>query len=131
VFDFSPSETVKTYSVEEIATEKIVALTDRARNQPRDLFDIWKLQSEFGIDLAELANPIAQKLVFRGRNAQELDEAFSRKEKALKATWSTRLDPQMSSTPQFETVFREVRRVFRQSNIFDLVNVEQQRLKNT
>ena len=129
-FDFPTGRTIKAYSVEEIVTEKIVALTDPARTQPRDLFDIWKLHDEFGIQLAELANPIAQKLIFRGREAGELESAFSRKEKKLKATWSARLDPQMASTPPFETVFREVRRAFRQSELFELVHDEHRRIKN-
>ncbi|PVB60991.1 nucleotidyl transferase AbiEii/AbiGii toxin family protein [Labrenzia sp. 011] len=129
-YDFPSGCTVKTYSVEEIATEKIVALTDKARSQPRDLFDIWKLHEEFGIELAELANPIAQKLAFRGRDAENLENLFSRKEAVLKATWSARLDPQMSSTPPFDGVFREVKRAFRQSDVFSLVQTEHQRLKN-
>jgi predicted nucleotidyltransferase component of viral defense system len=85
-FDFPSDRKVKSYSVEEIATEKIVALTDPARSQPRDLFDIWKLHEEFNIDPAELTNAISQKLILRGRNADTLAQAFERKEKALKAT---------------------------------------------
>lgn len=29
------------YSLNEIATEKIVAIQDVARNEPRDLYDLW------------------------------------------------------------------------------------------
>ncbi|WP_281410075.1 nucleotidyl transferase AbiEii/AbiGii toxin family protein [Rhizobium leguminosarum] len=39
-FDFPDGRTVQTYALDEVATEKILALTDPARNQPRDLFDI-------------------------------------------------------------------------------------------
>ncbi|MBD3162498.1 MAG: nucleotidyl transferase AbiEii/AbiGii toxin family protein, partial [Candidatus Latescibacteria bacterium] len=31
---------VRVYSLDEIAVEKLVALTDRARNEPRDLYDL-------------------------------------------------------------------------------------------
>jgi hypothetical protein len=75
----------------------------------RDVFDIWKLQDEFGLELSELANAIAQKLVFRGRDAEKLEAAFRRKEGNLRATWATRFDPQMGVTPPYETVYREVR----------------------
>jgi predicted nucleotidyltransferase component of viral defense system len=126
-FDFPDGRTIKSYSVEEIASEKIVALTDPARNQPRDLFDIWKLQEEFGLEMSELANAIAQKLTFRGRDAEKMDAAFGRKEGNLRATWSARLDPQMGTTPPFDTVYREVKRIFRQSELFELVLDEQRR----
>lgn len=127
-FDFPENRIIKTYSVEEIASEKIVVLTDPARNQPRDLFDIWKRQEEFGLELSDLAHAIAQKLVFRGRDAEKLEAAFGRKEGNLRATWSTRLDPQMGVTPPFDAVYREVKRVFRQSNLFELVLDEQRRI---
>ena len=38
---------IDTYSLEEIATEKTVALADPARNEPRDLYDLWYLTSEW------------------------------------------------------------------------------------
>ena len=55
-----------------------------------------------------------------GDPAEGLAEAFEKKEKVLKTTWKTRLDPQMAETPEFDDVFRETRRAFRQSEIFDL-----------
>jgi predicted nucleotidyltransferase component of viral defense system len=36
----------------------IVALTDRARNEPRDLYDVWYLTSEGHVDLAMLTSEI-------------------------------------------------------------------------
>jgi uncharacterized protein len=41
--DLPEGAVVRTYSLDEIAVEKIVALGDRARNEPRDLYDIWYL----------------------------------------------------------------------------------------
>ena len=37
---------VEKVSLEEISAEKVVALTDRARNEPRDLYDLWYLTSQ-------------------------------------------------------------------------------------
>jgi predicted nucleotidyltransferase component of viral defense system len=34
---------ILTYSLGEIAAEKVIALLDAARNEPRDLYDIWFL----------------------------------------------------------------------------------------
>lgn len=119
-FDFPEGRRLKVYSINEIATEKILALTDPKRSQPRDLYDLWYLHENRGVDLSLLADAVAQKLNFRGRSGDGLGEAFDKKEKLLKATWKTRLDPQMAETPEFEAVFREMRRAFRQSKVFDL-----------
>jgi predicted nucleotidyltransferase component of viral defense system len=118
-FDFPEHQKLKVYSIDEIATEKIVALTDPKRNQPRDLFDIWTLAEERDLDLAMLAPAIAEKLRFRDRTADGLSHAFDKKEKLLKATWNNRLNPQMTKTPEFEAVFRAVRQSFRDATLFD------------
>jgi hypothetical protein len=51
-----------------------VALTDRARNEPRDLYDIWYLTSEGHVDLATLMREIDSKLEFRGRSRDTMGE---------------------------------------------------------
>lgn len=38
--DIPEGRVVKTYSLAETATEKVLALADRARNEPRDLYDL-------------------------------------------------------------------------------------------
>ena len=40
---------ITVYSLNEIASEKIVAIQDRARNEPRDLYDLWFLTSHVRI----------------------------------------------------------------------------------
>ena len=44
---------ISVYSLNEITTEKIVALQDRARNEPRDLYDLWFLTSHSGVDIGQ------------------------------------------------------------------------------
>lgn len=39
--DLPENAVVRVYSLDEIAVEKLVALGDRARNEPRDLYDAW------------------------------------------------------------------------------------------
>ena len=63
--DLPDGRTLQAYSLQEIAAEKVLALADRARNEPRDLYDFWHLVSCEGIDLARLAPAIAAKLAFR------------------------------------------------------------------
>lgn len=119
-FDFPKDRPIKTYSINEIVAEKLLALTDPKRSQPRDLYDLWYLESEGLVELPLLDDIIARKLKFRGRLADGLADAFDKKEKLLKATWNVRLDAQMASTPEFDTVLRETRRALRQAAIFDL-----------
>jgi uncharacterized protein len=57
------------------------------------------------------------KLVFRQQKVDGIQEAIIKKEARLKALWSARLSHQMSVLPPFDQVFRELRRVLRQSNL--------------
>jgi predicted nucleotidyltransferase component of viral defense system len=104
---------VKVYSLEEIAVEKLVALTDRARNEPRDLYDLWYLTSQSHIDLAEIRPEIISKLEFRGRKFSNIGEEFSKKEPRYRKLWDIRLASQMAELPHFDEVFRGVRRSMR------------------
>ncbi|MDQ3264771.1 MAG: nucleotidyl transferase AbiEii/AbiGii toxin family protein [Myxococcota bacterium] len=65
--DLPEDAPVRVYALEEIAVEKLVALTDKARNEPRDLYDLWHLTSEGLIDFATLVPELDTKLAFRGR----------------------------------------------------------------
>jgi len=115
--DLPDGRVVQASSLTEIAAEKVVALADRARNEPRDLYDLWHLVSCGGIDLAHLVPAITSKLAFRSVEAVGIQEAMMKKEARLKALWSARLANQMSALPPFDQVFREFRRALRQSDL--------------
>ena len=115
--DLPEGRIVQAYSLTEIATEKVVALADRARNEPRDLYDLWHLISREGMDLSHLVPAIIAKLAFRNVEATGIQEAIMKKEARLKALWSARLANQMSELPPFDQVFREFRRALRQSDL--------------
>ncbi len=108
---------LRVYSLEEIATEKTLALADRARNEPRDLYDLWHLTSGEGIELGALADAMRQKLEFRGKPFKGIGEAIRNKEARLKALWSGRLAYQMTTLPEFDDVFRAVQRTLRQADL--------------
>jgi predicted nucleotidyltransferase component of viral defense system len=115
--DVSEDRSLFVYSLEEIAAEKIMALADRARNEPRDLYDLWNLTANKGIELAPLADAIREKLAFRGKPCDGLADAIQKKEARLKALWSTRLSYQMEALPEFDEVFRVLRRTLRQADL--------------
>jgi predicted nucleotidyltransferase component of viral defense system len=52
--DLPEARSIDAYSLEEIAAEKTIALADPARNEPRDLYDLWYLTSDGGIEMDHL-----------------------------------------------------------------------------
>jgi predicted nucleotidyltransferase component of viral defense system len=115
--DIPEERLIQVYSLEEITAEKLMALADRARNEPRDLYDLWYLTTEAGIAISSAADAIRQKLAFRKKPLEGLETAIEVKEARLKALWSKRLAYQMIELPEFDAVFRSVRRNIRQAKL--------------
>jgi len=113
--DIPKDSKVLVYSLDEIGSEKVVALSDRARNEPRDLYDLWHLTLHQYVDLKELFDAIGEKLTFRSRSSDTVGEEFSRKEARLKKLWSERLSAQVAILPEFDQVYRAVKRSLRQA----------------
>ena len=112
--DLPEDALVRAYSLDEVAVEKTVALLDRARNEPRDLYDLWFLTAGGHVRLADLVDPVARKLEFRGLTLAQVGREFTAKEARLKKLWQIRLAAQMADLPEFDAVHREVRRALRQ-----------------
>jgi predicted nucleotidyltransferase component of viral defense system len=115
--DFPKELKVCVYSLEEIAIEKTCALFSLNRNEPRDLYDMYCLISEKGLNISSLRSQIENKMAFKGASFDERQGEFNKKESRLKKTWETRLSKQMTSLPEFEEVFREVKRAFRKAGL--------------
>lgn len=115
--DVPEGRLVLAYSLQEIATEKVIALADRARSEPRDLYDLWFLITHAGIQVADLEHAIREKLAFREKPHEGLQESILKKEARLKVLWSRRLAYQMIELPEFDEIFRAVRRELRQAKL--------------
>lgn len=89
--DLLEERAIVVYGLNEIATEKVVALSDPARNEPRDLYDLWFLTVEAELELSRLLDAIAEKLRFRQKDIAGLEDRILKKERRLKALWSGRL----------------------------------------
>lgn len=100
-----------------MAVEKTVALLDRARNEPRDLYDLWFLTSGGHVDLSDLADSMTRKLEFRGLTPAQMAKEFPAKEARYRKLWQVRLAAQMVELPEFGAVYREVRRALRQTGL--------------
>lgn len=113
--DLNADSKIRVYSIAEIAAEKVVALLDQARNEPRDLYDIWYLTSHGYIDLSGIVEGIREKWKFRDKILTDVSGVFLQKEVRLKKLWEIRLSSQMAMLPEFNKVYREVNRELRQA----------------
>ena len=104
--DIPGNAVVKVYSLKEIAAEKVIAVCYRARNEPRDLYDLWYLCEQAHVDLAEVIEAIASKLDFRGQTVETIRGRLETKQARLQRLWSRRLAGQMVTLPEFDGVFR-------------------------
>ncbi len=115
--DLPEGPTVKVYALEEIVVEKLLALSDRTRNEPRDLYDLWHLFGSTDLRVAEMRTELNAKLALRQRVIAGMEQAIAAKEDRLRRLWAARLAHQMSHLPPFDDVFREVLRVIRAADL--------------
>jgi hypothetical protein len=111
--DIPTDAVIGVYSLDEIAAEKIVALFDPARNEPRDLYDLWHLSGNRLVKPAELIEAVGAKAAFRSRTLTDAKDLFQRKEARLRKLWAVRLAAQMADLPEFDEVYRAVTRELR------------------
>ena len=115
--DLPEGPTVKVYAIKEIVVEKLLALSDRARNEPRDLYDLWYLFGSIDLRIAEMRAELDAKLALRQRTVAGMEQAIAAKEDRLRRLWAARLAHQMSHLPPFDDVFREVLRAVRAADL--------------
>lgn len=115
--DLPEDATVQVYSLPEIAAEKVVALLDRARNEPRDLYDLWHVTENSHVSLDRVVEAVRRKLAARGQELKSLRGVLREKEPRYRRLWETRLSVQVAVLPDFERVFRTVRRALRQVGV--------------
>jgi hypothetical protein len=112
--DLPEDAEIRVYPLREIAIEKLVAITDPARSEPRDLYDLWFLLDGKHVELGDVAEGFARKLAFKGLADASPGAALAKKEARLKHDWERRLASQMVILPPFDGVVRTVRRHLRQ-----------------
>ena len=115
--DLPEGPTLKVYAIEEIVIEKLLALIDRARNEPRDLYDLWYLFGSTNLRIAEMRAELDAKLALRQRVVAGMEQAIAAKEDRLRRLWANRLAPQMSELPPFDDAFRDVLRAVRAADL--------------
>lgn len=79
-----------------------VALLDRARNEPRDLYDLWHPTENSDASLDQVAEAVRRKLAARGQELRSLRGVLREKEPRYRRLWETRLSAQVAVLPDFD-----------------------------
>ena len=101
---------LKSYSLEEIFTEKVRSLFQRTR--PRDLYDVWKLKSIIKLETALSILP--EK--FRLKNTQFELEIFKERRVYYERAWKRSLAHQINPVPEFDKVWNGVLELLEELN---------------
>lgn len=109
--DYSDAEgehAIQVYSLEESLAEKLRCTLQRSI--PRDIYDIWYLTEEAGLDIEEVAFGFQEKTKHKGFDPMKIGEVLIAKQKKYKANWEKSLTHQIQDLPEFDKVWRELSR---------------------
>ncbi len=121
---------VRTYSLEEIAAEKLrstrqthARLVARgwARSRARDYYDLWHLvrQASGRINWSQVSAVLPDKCALRQVAIAGIDDIFaSAVVEEVRATWERTLGPFVTDLPKVETVFAETRAALERVLVF-------------
>lgn len=101
---------LKVYPLEEIFIEKCLSILDPSRNEPRDVYDLWYLCSNADLDIEYLGVSIKEKGRHKSIKSFDILKTLVDKESNYKNLWVKRLNEHMVNLPQFEKVYRELKR---------------------
>jgi predicted nucleotidyltransferase component of viral defense system len=102
---------VQCYSLAEVLIEKMTALM--GRTEPRDLYDFWYLTEIERFEIADYLFEFQNKAQHKKHDPKKFLEKVLNKETAFKRDWEKKLASQIHDLPEYEKVFREVKRHFK------------------
>jgi predicted nucleotidyltransferase component of viral defense system len=97
---------VKVYSLEESLAEKLRCVLQRSI--PRDIYDIWYLTEQAGIDIEDVAFGFQDKSIHKDKDPLTLIDILNKKEKKYKADWEKSLKHQINDLPEFDGLWRGI-----------------------
>ncbi len=95
---------IKAYSLEDSLAEKLRCLLQRSI--PRDIYDIWYLTEQAGVEIEDVAFGFADKSKHKEKDPLSLMEVLKKKEQKYKANWESSLKHQINALPEFDGVWR-------------------------
>jgi predicted nucleotidyltransferase component of viral defense system len=102
---------ILSYTLGEIITEKMRSLLQRT--MPRDLYDLWYLFEIENKDIEEFVYDFQEKTRFKNLNPNELTKTVQNKKEIFKRQWNDHLVNQIKDIPEFEDVWRKMRKHWR------------------
>jgi predicted nucleotidyltransferase component of viral defense system len=96
------------YSLAEVLIEKMTALM--GRTEPRDLYDFWYLTEIERLEIADYLFEFQNKAHHKKQDPNKFSEKVLNKETAFKRDWEKKLFSQIHDLPEYEEVFRKVKR---------------------
>lgn len=109
---------IRIYDIHEIFIEKSCSLLDPKRNEPRDVYDLWYLTNPEKIDAEMLVENFKKKAAFKSLKGEGLEESINKKKDKYKKLWDIRLREHLISLPEFEKVYRELKRKLKEAKYF-------------
>jgi predicted nucleotidyltransferase component of viral defense system len=114
-YDDQPeTQPIRTYGLPEATVEKLRCVMQRL--QCRDLYDIWYLFGEAGIDAAAIRRDFERKAQHRGLDPDTFADRFEQRIRSYEQRWEDELVSYMTPVPDVDRVVREVRRSLRQAD---------------
>ncbi|MEA2023250.1 MAG: nucleotidyl transferase AbiEii/AbiGii toxin family protein [Actinomycetota bacterium] len=105
---------IRTYGLPEATAEKLRCVMQRL--QCRDLYDIWYLLGEAGVDATDIRRGFERKAEHRGLEPAFFAQRFEQRIESYEQRWEDELVAYMTPVPDIDRVVREVRRNLRQAN---------------
>jgi predicted nucleotidyltransferase component of viral defense system len=102
------------YPLEEVLIEKMRSVIQRM--QARDLYDIWYLLEEHGLDIDFYVNEFKNKCTTKGLDSSTFLAKLSERIPQYKGRWQISMKDQVKELPDFEKVEREVQRHLKKLN---------------
>jgi len=100
------------YSINDIISEKMRSLMQRT--MPRDLYDLWFFFEKDNKDILDYVYDFQEKAGFKEIAPNKFADTVIQKKEKYKSNWENNLTSQIKITPEFETVWRELLRHFKQ-----------------
>jgi uncharacterized protein len=113
--DQPANRVLRTYTPVEATGEKLRCVLQRL--QCRDLYDIWWLLGEGGVDVGEAARVFRQKAAHRDRDPHDFAADFEGRATQYEGRWNQEMPNYIGSPPPLDRVLRDVRRHLRRGGL--------------
>ncbi|HVB01384.1 MAG TPA: nucleotidyl transferase AbiEii/AbiGii toxin family protein [Acidimicrobiales bacterium] len=106
------------YPIKEITAEKLRCIIQRV--QCRDIYDIFRLVEDVGVDLAKVRPLFERKAEAKGIDPASFEERIEDRLDRYKIRWETEMPEHVADPPRFDDVVRVVRRHLRGAGLIGL-----------